>query len=62
VLADGGHEAHRLSPEGDEHPFGGLAVQGTREQVVAAAWLIEEEGLMCKAIQPLRRRPKRSSR
>jgi hypothetical protein len=42
VQAEGGFEARRLV--GGDHAFGGLAVQGTREQCVNAAWIIEIHG------------------
>jgi hypothetical protein len=51
-------EARRLSPFDDPHPFGGLAIQGTREQVLRAARLIEYGGA-CEPVTPLRRRPQR---
>lgn len=51
-------EARRLSPYDDPHPFGGLAIQGTREQVLRAARLIEYGGA-CEPVAPLRRHPQR---
>jgi hypothetical protein len=62
VRAEGGCEARRLV-QGD-HAFGGLAVQGTEEQCLNAAWIIEIFGpdnvLHGLDVVPLRRRPLRS--
>ena len=64
VEAEGGFEARRL-PQ-DDHPFGGLAVQGTEEQCLNAAWIIEIHGpdnvLHGLKVLPLLRRPPRDSR
>lgn len=63
VPAEGGFEARRLAK--DDHPFGGLAVQGTEEQCVNAAWIIEIHGpnnvLYGLKVLPLLRRPPRES-
>lgn len=62
VRAEGGFEARRLVQ--DDHPFGGLAVQGTEAQCLNAAWIIEIYGpdnlLHGLPVEPLRRRPIRS--
>jgi hypothetical protein len=61
VPAEGGFEARRLVR--DDHPFGGLAVQGTEAQCVKAAWIIETSGrdnvLHGLKVLPLLRRPPR---
>jgi hypothetical protein len=64
VPAEGGFEARRLAQ--DDHPFGGLAVQGTEAQCVNAAWIIETYGrdnvLHGVKVLPLLRRPPREPR
>ena len=64
VPAEGGVEARRLAQ--DDHPFGGLAVQGTEEQCVNAAWIIEFHGradvLPALKVLPLLRKPPRALR
>lgn len=64
VSADGGVEARRLAE--DDHPFGGLAVQGTEAQCVNAAWIIEVHGrddvLHGLRVVPLSRKPLRALR
>lgn len=61
VAAEGGCEARRLVQ--DEHAFGGLAVQGTEEQCLNAAWVIETFGpdnlFPSLGVVPLRRQPLR---
>jgi hypothetical protein len=61
VDLEGGCEARRLAF--DDHPFGGLAVQGTWEQCVNSAWIIElhgpEEILHGMNVLPLVRKPPR---
>jgi hypothetical protein len=54
VPAAGGCEARRLAIH-DEHPFGGLALQGTREQCLAAALIVEHHGRRFD-VEPLRRK------
>jgi hypothetical protein len=64
VPAAGGVEARRLAV--DDHPFGGLAVQGTEQQCVNAAWIIETYGrdnvLHGVKVLPLLRKPPREPR
>jgi len=64
VDAEGGFEARRLAE--DDHPFGGLAIQGTEEQCVNAAWIIEVHGpseiLHGLKVSPLLRKPPRADR
>jgi hypothetical protein len=61
VDTDGGCEARRLAQ--DDHPFGGLAVQGSEAQCVNAAWIIEIHGpgnvLHGLRVLPLIRKPLR---
>jgi hypothetical protein len=62
VDTEGGCEARRLATK-DDHPFGGLAVQGTEAQCVNAAWIIEVHGpselLHGLKVLPLVRKPPR---
>jgi len=64
IPLDGGVEARRLAV--DDHPFGGLAVQGTEAQCVTAAWVIEIHGrgemLHGLRVLPLVRKPPRPER